>query len=201
MVSPLDNEAGRYIVGGNSRPVTRRIYQEVLKQFKAGNGVTAIRNNLRLLAKDNPEYKTSNEGVTGIVRELKEIEGKRNVTARIGNRRRPGKTSIVKSGMRFGSRYRYFGEIHLWIRPEGEYEEGVFGDDSVLDGDRENGEPYDIVPVYFSSDELLTMEEIKSRLEGMGQSIALKGGINRRDYQSGLYVHHVEVKSVQESAK
>ena len=51
-MSPLDNEAGRYVVGADSRPVTRRIYQEVMRRFNEGQGVTEIRRELRQMAKN-----------------------------------------------------------------------------------------------------------------------------------------------------
>ena len=169
-MSPLDNEAGRYIVGADSVPVTRRIYQEVMKRFNDGQGVTQIRRELHQIAKEDPTYKTSNASVTGLVREFKEVKAKRGATAKIGKSRRPGRGSIVKSGMNFGSKYRYFGEVHIWQTGE-DFED--YRDDEVL-GDREpldpddlegsdKGEPYEIVPVYFSRDELLTLDLIEAK--------------------------------------
>lgn len=207
-MSPLDNEAGRYVVGADSRPVTRRIYQEVMRRFNEGQGVTEIRRELRQMAKADPNYKTSNAGVSGLVREFKDIKAKRGATAKIGKNRRPGKGSIVQSGMNFGARYRYFGEVHIWATgpewAENFTEDGVFGEEPINPSDLEGedrGEPYEVVPVYFSRDELLTKELIEGKLEEMGKAIALKGGTNRANYQNNLYVHHVEIKSIQESAK
>jgi len=207
-MSPLDNEAGRYVVGADSRPVTRRIYQEVMRRFNAGQGVTEIRRELRQMSKNDPNYKTSNAGVSGLVREFKDIKAKRGATTKVGKNRRPGKGSIVQSGMNFGARYRYFGEVHIWQTgedfTENFTEEGVFGDDPIDPSDLEGedrGEPYEVVPVYFSNDELLTRELIEEKLKAMGQAIAMKGGTNRANYQNNLYVHHVEIKSIQESAK
>ena len=207
-LSPLDNEAGRYVVGADSRPVTRRIYQEVMRRFNEGQGVTEIRRELRQMAKTDPNYKTSNAGISGLVREFKDVKAKRGATAKVGKNRRPGKGSIVQSGMNFGARYRYFGEIHIWQTgedfAENFTEEGVFGEEPINPSDLEGedrGEPYEVVPVYFSDDELLSVELIEGRLLSMGQQIALKGGTNRANYQNNLYVHHVEIKSIQESAK
>ena len=205
-MSPLDNEAGRYIVGADSVPVTRRIYQEVMKRFNDGQGVTQIRRELHQIAKEDPTYKTSNASVTGLVREFKEVKAKRGATAKIGKSRRPGRGSIVKSGMNFGSKYRYFGEVHIWQTGEDfeDEREGDFGDREPLEADdlegEDRGEPYEIVPVYFSRDELLTLDLIEAKLKEMGDSIALKGGTNRANYNRNLYVHHVELKSIQESA-
>ena len=207
MPSPLDSVAGRFGAGKASRPVTRRVYQEALKMYRAGEGTTAIRASLHARGKTDPLYKTSNGAISGLVKEFKEVVAKRSSAGKISGQQRPGPKTVIKSGMTFGHKYMYYGEVHIYQRPEsGEGEEGLeeseareqdFADE---DGEGGEGELYEIVPLGFGDDELLTTEMIKAKLMSYGVAIAQKGGTNRANYQNGLYAHHAVVTSIQQSA-
>ena len=203
MPSPLDSVAGRFGTGKASRPVTRRVYQEALRMYRAGEGTTAIRASLHARGKTDPLYKTSNGAISGLVKEFKEVVAKRSSAGKISGQQRPGRASLVKSGMTFGHKYMYYGEVHIYQRPEtdegDEDEEEYFGEDDE-DGEGGEGELYEIVPLGFGDDELLTTEMIKAKLMSYGVAIAQKGGTNRANYQNGLYAHHAVVTSIQQSA-
>jgi len=203
MPSPLDSVAGRFGAGKASRPVTRRVYQEALRMYRAGEGTTAIRASLHARGKTDPLYKTSNGAISGLVKEFKEVVAKRSSAGKISGQQRPGRASLVKSGMTFGHKYMYYGEVHIYQRPESgegeEEEQEYFGEDDE-DGEGGEGELYEIVPLGFGDDELLTTEMIKAKLMSYGVAIAQKGGTNRANYQNGLYAHHAVVTSIQQSA-
>lgn len=128
--------------------------------------------------------KASNLVVGQVAKEYRLIGSKRTSAKHITNRGKP-RGSIVQTGMRFGTKYRYHGEIHLWVKDEETGKES----------------PYEIIPMYFGQDELLTGEQIRTWLEAKGEEIAERGGTGRqnRDYVEGLFVHHVVITSIQRS--
>ena len=203
MPSPLDSVAGRFGAGKASRPVTRRVYQEALRMYRAGEGTTAIRASLHARGKTDPLYKTSNGAISGLVKEFKEVVAKRSSAGKISGQQRPGPKTVIKSGMTFGHKFMYYGEAHIWQLPEeGErdYEEDEEGEEDEDGGVSGSGEPFEVVPLGFGDDERLTVDMIEAKLFSMGEQIARRGGTNRANYQNGLYAHHAVVTSIQQSA-
>ena len=173
MVTPTGFRAGIYGVGKAARPVSGEV-RHIIQQFvNAGRGTSFIRKQLRAA-----NIKVSNVGVSGVVKETREIQrsGAKFVTGKARPR-------AVRVGIQFGKRFHYSGIAHLYY----EDEEGF---------DR----PLEDVDVTWEDDRHLTGEEIRERIQQVGELVAEHGGTGKSKlgYQENVYVHHVTIRTTLE---
>ena len=138
---------GRY----GSSNITANFRRDALALFRSGVGVTQSRALLR-----EQGYRFSNNAMTALGREFREIRNKGAALNSIRNDARPTRRTISQTQMRFKRQYQYSGTVTL----------------KDINGIRQE------VAVNFSSDTLHTGGEIRERFQATGESVALRGGIN-----------------------